>query len=61
LGDRFDDARAAGEAAETWFAQHGATSVVENYRNQFRGTPAPRVAGAGTQKRAVPVDAEQRA
>jgi class 3 adenylate cyclase/tetratricopeptide (TPR) repeat protein len=61
LGDRFDDARAAGEAAEAWFAERGATSVVDRYRAAFRGTPAPQLQGTGTQKRAVPVDAEQRA
>jgi class 3 adenylate cyclase/tetratricopeptide (TPR) repeat protein len=59
LGDRFDDARAAGEAAAAWFAERGATSVVERYRANFRGTPAPPASGSGTQKRPLPVDAEQ--
>jgi hypothetical protein len=59
LGDRFDDARLAGDAAETWFAERGATSVVERYREAFAGTPAPSVTGAGAKPRAVPVDAEQ--
>jgi class 3 adenylate cyclase len=59
LGDRFDDARAAGEAAEAWFAERNATSVVDHYRAAFGGTPAPPVAGIGTPKRPVPVDAEQ--
>jgi tetratricopeptide (TPR) repeat protein len=59
LGDRFDDARAAGEAAAAWFAERGADSVVDRYRANFRGTPAPPASGAGTKKQAVPVDAEQ--
>ncbi|HJT63746.1 MAG TPA: hypothetical protein VJ839_03140, partial [Candidatus Limnocylindria bacterium] len=61
LGDRFDDARAAGDAAETWFGEHDASSVVERYRANFRGTPAPPTGSGSTHKRAVPVDAEQRA
>jgi tetratricopeptide (TPR) repeat protein len=59
LGDRFDDARVTGEAAEAWFAERGATSAVETYREHFRGAPAPPLPGAGTRKRALPVDAEQ--
>jgi hypothetical protein len=60
LGDRFDDARAAGEAAAAWFVERGADSVVDRYRANFRGTPAPPAGGAaGTIKQAVPVDAEQ--
>jgi class 3 adenylate cyclase/tetratricopeptide (TPR) repeat protein len=61
LGDRFDDARAAGEAAETWFGERDASSVVERYRANFMGTPASPTGSGGTQKRAVPVDAKQRA
>jgi tetratricopeptide (TPR) repeat protein len=61
LGARFEDARTAGDAAAAWFAERGATSVVDRYHANFRGTPAPPTAGAGTPTRAVPVDAEQRA
>jgi hypothetical protein len=60
LGDRFDEARAAGDAAEAWFAERGAASVVERYRANFAGTAAP-PAGAGRQTRSIPIDAEQRA
>jgi class 3 adenylate cyclase/tetratricopeptide (TPR) repeat protein len=60
LGDRFEDARAAGEAAAGWFAERGAAGVPERYRATFSGTPAPPAAGAPA-RRAVPVDAEQRA
>jgi class 3 adenylate cyclase/predicted ATPase len=59
LGERFDDARVAGEAAEAWFAEREATSVVERYRESFAGTPAPPLAGAGTTPRGVPIDAQQ--
>ncbi len=59
LGDRFEDARAAGEAAEAWFAERGASSVVERYRAAFRGTPAPPTTGASQKRAALPVDAEQ--
>jgi hypothetical protein len=59
LGDRFDDARAAGEAAEVWFAERNATSVVDQYRAAFGGSPAPPAGGVGARKQAVPVDAEQ--
>jgi hypothetical protein len=61
LGDRYDDAREAGGVAGAWFAERGATSVVERYRANFTGTPAPPISGAAAQKRAVPIDAEQRA
>ena len=61
LGDRFENARAVGEAAEAWFAERGGTTVVERYRAAFQGTPAPPTADASSPKRAVTVDAEQRA
>jgi hypothetical protein len=59
LGDRDDDARAAGEVAAAWFGARGASSVVERYRANFAGTAAPPAAGAGRQTRSIPVDAEQ--
>ena len=60
LGERFEEARAAGAEAEAWFADRGAQGVVERYRAAFKGTPAPPATrtGAGA-KAAVPVDAEQ--
>jgi class 3 adenylate cyclase/tetratricopeptide (TPR) repeat protein len=60
LGDRFEEARAAGAEAEAWFAERGAQGVVERYRAAFKGTPAPPATrtGVGT-KAALPVDAEQ--
>jgi len=60
LGNRFEEARAAGTEAEAWFAERGAEGVVERYRAAFSGTPAPPLARAGVgAKAAVPVDAEQ--
>jgi class 3 adenylate cyclase/tetratricopeptide (TPR) repeat protein len=41
LGARFTDARQAGAEAEAWFAERGASAVVERYRAAFRGSPAP--------------------
>ena len=61
LGDRYPDMAAAGTEAEAWFAERGAEAVPERMRAAFRGTPAPASGGSSTSKRAVPVDAEQRA
>ncbi len=60
LGDRFDDAREAGDAAAAWFAERDASSVPERYRANFRGTSAPPAGGTpATARSPVPVDAEQ--
>ncbi len=59
LGDRFEEARAAGAEAEAWFAERGAQGVVERYRAAFKGTPAPPATRAGVSSKAIPVDAEQ--
>lgn len=59
LGERFEDARAAGEAAAAWFAERGGARVVERYHSRFAGTPIPGPGGPGAPRRTVPVDAEQ--
>jgi class 3 adenylate cyclase/tetratricopeptide (TPR) repeat protein len=59
LAGRFDDARTAGEEAQTWLSERGAEGVVERYRAGFKGTPAPAATRTGAGTRAVPVDAEQ--
>ena len=60
LGERFDDARAAGEAASAWFEERGGSSVPERYRANFRGTAAPPAGEkSATQRSPAPVDAEQ--
>jgi class 3 adenylate cyclase/predicted ATPase len=59
LGERFDDARTAGDEAAAWLSERGAAGVVERYRAAFKGTPAPAATRAGAGTRAVPVDAEQ--
>jgi class 3 adenylate cyclase/tetratricopeptide (TPR) repeat protein len=46
LGQRFEDARAAGQEAEAWLDERGGSSVVERYRAGFQGTPAPATRGS---------------
>ena len=41
LGARDERARAAGEEAEAWFSQRGASGVVDRYRAAFKAEPAP--------------------
>jgi hypothetical protein len=59
LAARFADARAAGAAAEAWFAERGQRDIADRYRDAFAGTPAPPIAAAGATRDAMPIDAEQ--
>ena len=62
LGQRFEDARQAGEDAEALFAANDAVGFVGRYRAAIRGKPAPPLDGArpgAAERTPVPVDAEQ--
>jgi hypothetical protein len=62
LSARSEEARLAGEKAEAWFVEHGMPDLPRRYREAFKGTPAPTLAGArpgAAPRDPVPVDAEQ--
>jgi hypothetical protein len=62
LGQRFGEARQAGERAAAYYASVGAPDFPARYRAAFKGTPAPPAGGRApttTTRDALPVDAEQ--